>query len=174
MSDQQSSDAADSPVLAKNNTVDAVVAVILFIFGLVVVEESYRLGSGWTDDGPGSGYFPFYIGLIICISAVGIFYQSVFGKERDTGAFVDRVQLGRVLSVLLPAIVFVLGIMYIGIYIASTIYITAFMIILGKYSPAKSVFLGVAVSVFFFVMFEVWFKVPLYKGHFDALSFLGY
>ncbi len=174
MSDQQSSDSTDSPVLAKNNTVDAVVAVILFAFGLVVVIESRRLGAGWTDDGPGSGYFPFYIGLITCFSALGIFYQSVFDKARDTGAFVNRVQLGRVLSVFLPAIVFVLGIMYIGIYIASTIYITAFMIILGKYPPAKSALLGVAVSVFFFLMFEVWFKVPLYKGHFDALSFLGY
>jgi hypothetical protein len=24
------------------------------------------------------------------------------------------------------------------------------------------------------MMFEVWFKVPLYKGEFDLLSFLGY
>jgi hypothetical protein len=26
----------------------------------------------------------------------------------------------------------------------------------------------------FFVMFEIWFKVPLFKGQFNPLSFLGY
>jgi hypothetical protein len=30
------------------------------------------------------------------------------------------------------------------------------------------------VNAVLFVMFEVWFKVPLYKGQFDALRFLGY
>ncbi len=83
-------------------------------------------------------------------------------------------QLGRVLSVLLPALVYVLGIVFLGIYVASAIYISLFMIVLGKYSMPKSVLLGVAVSAFFFVLFEVWFKVPLFKGKFEPLSFLGY
>ena len=80
----------------------------------------------------------------------------------------------RVLSVLVPAAVFVLGIVFIGIYVAAAIYIALFMIVLGKYAPLKGAILGLAVSAFFFVMFEVWFKVPLYKGKLEPLSFLGY
>ena len=174
MADEHSSDADDGPAIVNNNTVDAVVSAILLLIGVVVVIEARRLGSGWQDDGPGSGYFPFYIGLILCISALGVFYQAMFSKARDTGAFVNRVQLGRVLSVLLPSMVYVLGIMFIGIYVASAIYIGLFMIVLGKYSIPKGVLLGVAVSAFFFVLFEVWFKVPLFKGKFAPLSFLGY
>lgn len=174
MADEHASDADEGPAIVNNNTVDAVVAAILLLIGIVVVIEARRLGADWQDDGPGSGYFPFYIGLIICISAVGIFYQSVFSKARDTGGFVNRIQLGRVLSVLLPSLVYVLGIVYLGIYVASAIYIGLFMIVLGKYSIPKGVLLGVAVSAFFFMMFEVWFKVPLYKGKFAPLSFLGY
>jgi hypothetical protein len=30
------------------------------------------------------------------------------------------------------------------------------------------------VVVLFFLMFEVWFKVPLFKGQFNPLGFLGY
>ena len=174
MADEHSSDADDGPAIVNNNTVDAVVSAIILLIGVVVVIEARRLGSGWQDDGPGSGYFPFYIGLILCISALGVFYQAMFSKARDTGAFVNRVQLGRVLSVLLPSMVYVLGIMFIGIYVASAIYIGLFMIVLGKYSIPKGVLLGVAVSAFFFVLFEVWFKVPLFKGKFAPLSFLGY
>jgi hypothetical protein len=48
------------------------------------------------------------------------------------------------------------------------------MVVLGKYSPLKSVIVGVAMSAVFFMMFEVWFKVPLFKGSLDPLHFLGY
>jgi len=174
MSDQHPAESADSPTVVQNNTVDAVVAVILLFAGAVVVFEARRLGAGWTSDGPGSGYFPFYIGLIICVSGLGILYQSLFSKSRDTGAFVDRVQTGRVLSVLLPAAVYVFATVFLGLYVASAIYIALFMIILGKYPWTKSVMLAFIIMAFFFVMFEVWFKVPLYKGTLEPLRFLGY
>ena len=48
------------------------------------------------------------------------------------------------------------------------------MIILGKYSHVKSVLLAIIVNTVFFMMFEVWFKVPLYKGTLEPLRFLGY
>jgi hypothetical protein len=171
--DEKSGDAAARTGVA-TNLVEAVVAAILLIIGLVVIYESRRLGAGWTTDGPGAGYFPFYIGLIICISALGILYQSFFGKNRDTGTFVDRLQLKRVLSVLWPAAVYVLAIMFLGLYVASAVYIALFMIVLGKYSPLKSLLVAVGVNTLFFLMFEVWFKVPLYKGSLDPLRFLGY
>lgn len=154
--------------------IEAVVALILLAVGLVVIFESQRLGSGWTSDGPGPGYFPFYIGVIITISAVGILYQALLGKERKTEVFVDGVQLRRVLSVLLPATVYVFAIWLVGLYVASAVYIALFMIFLGKYSWIKSVIAALAVNTVFFCMFEVWFKVPLYKGTLDPLRFLGY
>lgn len=174
MSDQHPSDAPASPTLARNKTVDAVVAAILFVIGLIVIFEARRLGAGWTSDGPGAGYFPFYIGLILGISSLGIFYQAVFGKSRDSGAFVDREQAGRVWSVLWPAAAYVLATSFLGLYVASAIYIAVFMIILGKYPRVKSVVLSVVIVAIFFMMFEVWFKVPLYKGTLEPLAFLGY
>jgi hypothetical protein len=174
MSDNPHSGESDSPAVARNHTVDAGVAVLLLIIGGVVIFEARRLGAGWGSDGPGAGYFPFYIGLILCISAAGILYQSTLGKDKDTGVFVDREQLKRVSSVFLPAVVYVLAMVFVGIYVASAIYIALFMIVLGKYSPLKSVLIGVIVNIFFFVMFEVWFKVPLYKGTLEPLRFLGY
>ncbi len=156
--------------------VDAVVAVIVFFIGAVVIFGSRKLGAEWTSDGPGSGYFPFYIGLLMCISGAGVFYQALFSKKakRNTDEFVDGEQLKRVLSVLLPAAVYVLAVQFIGLYIASAIYIALFMVILGKFSWIKSIGIALCVNVLFFLMFEVWFKVPLFKGTFDMLSFLGY
>ncbi len=154
--------------------VEAVTAVGIFILGLVVLFGSRALGSGWTSDGPGAGYFPFYIGIILCISGAGTFYQSLFSKAKNTDVFVDSEQLKRVLSVFIPACVYVLAVQFVGLYVASAVYIALFMIILGKFSPVKSVMTALVTVVLFFCMFEIWFKVPLFKGKFDLLSFLGY
>jgi hypothetical protein len=174
MSDPHPSDAPDSPTVARNNTVDALVATLIFVFGVVLTIEAWRLGARWTSDGPGAGYFPFYIGLIAIVASLGIFWQAVFSKARDTATFVNRVQAVRVLYVLVPAILYVLVTMFLGLYVASAIYIATFMVVLGKYPPVKSGVLSVIIVAVFFLMFEVWFKVPLYKGTLDPLRFLGY
>jgi hypothetical protein len=154
--------------------VEAAVATLVLLMGLLVLFGSRKLGSGWTSDGPGAGYFPFYIGIILCISGAGVLYQSLMGKKRNHDIFVDGEQIRRVMAVLVPASVFVLAIQVLGMYIASAVYIAGFMIILGKYAKAKSIALAITISVIFFLMFEVWFKVPLAKGWLDPLAFLGY
>lgn len=151
------------------------VAAILFFFGALVVFDSYRLGFRWGSDGPEAGYFPFYIGLIICVSSLVILGQTLFGRRAGReGVFVEWQPLRQVLSVILPAAAFVLGIQLIGLYVAAAIYIAAFMRWLGRYPWWKSVVLGIAVSAVAFLTFEVWFQVPLYKGAFNPLGFLGY
>lgn len=172
---EQNAPSGDEPRTgAPTYVVEAVVAFLVLVLGLVVIQGSWKLGSKWTTDGPGAGYFPFYIGLILCISGAGILYQSLFGKKKNAAVFVDSEQLRRVLSVLVPALVYVLVIQFIGLYVASAIYIALFMTILGKYSPIKSAIAGLVVVTIFFLMFEVWFKVPLFKGMLDPLRFLGY
>lgn len=154
---------------------EIVVAVVLLGLGGLVVYDSVRLGFRWLEDGPEAGYFPFYIGLFICIASLIILGQVLFGKARgEHKVFVEWEQLKLVLSVLLPAAVFVFGIQMIGIYVASAAYIAFFMVWLGKYNWIKSVLLGIAVSVATFMMFEIWFKVPLFKGEFNPLSIIGY
>jgi hypothetical protein len=160
--------------IVSTHVVEAAVAVGVFALGATVLFGSRALGSGWTSDGPGAGYFPFYIGLILCISAVGIFYQAVFGKNKNTDAFVDKEQLVRVLQVFVPALVYVGAVQMLGLYVASAVYIALFMVILGKFSWVKSVVAALIINVVFFLMFEVWFKVPLFKGKLDLLAFLGY
>ncbi|MDB5856912.1 MAG: tripartite tricarboxylate transporter TctB family protein [Ramlibacter sp.] len=153
---------------------EAAVALILLALGLVVLVTSFKLGAGWTTDGPGAGYFPFYVGLILCLASAGALYQALLGKKRSTEIFVDSEQLRRVLVVLLPALVYVLAVQFVGIYVASAVYIAGFMILLGKFHKGKSVVTALVISVLFFLLFEVWFKVPLAKGSLDPLAFLGY
>ena len=158
-----------------NRAMELVVSGLFVALSLLVMYDNWRIGARWMEDGPQAGYFPFYIGLIICLSSVAILGQSLFGRaSRNREIFVEWQPLRQVLSVLLPALLFVLAIQLIGLYTAAAIYIAGFMMWLGGYSALKSVLLGVLVSAIAFVTFEVWFQVPLYKGAFDPLAFLGY
>jgi hypothetical protein len=166
-------------------TMEVAVALVLLAVGALVVVDSYRLGSKWGSDGPQSGYFPFYIGLLLCISSVATIVEVAITDWRRRHAagraiaerlsqFVAWGQLKLVLSVLIPAFVYVIGVQLIGIYVASAVYIALFMRWLGRYPWVKSVAIGVIVSASIFAMFEIWFKVPLYKGVWNPLGFLGY
>ena len=152
--------------------VELAVAAIIFALGALVAYDSYRLGSGWASDGPQSGYFPFYIGLFTCICGAVVFAQGLHRLKTDQQVFVTPSQLKQVLVILLPSTVYVLGVQLIGIYVSSALFITMFMRLAGKYSWIRSIAVGVGVSVSAFVMFEIWFKIPLPKGPLESL--LGY
>ena len=86
--------------------------------------------------------------------------------------FAEWSQLRQVLSVLVPTIVYVALVPYLGIYVASALLIAFFMRWFGKLCVAIAVAVAIAVPVLTFLMFEIWFLVPLPKGPLESL--LGY
>jgi putative tricarboxylic transport membrane protein len=165
-------EAGQEKAVGSVRTWEVVVAAIFLAFGTLVVWDSRRLGASWGSDGPQAGYFPFYIGLIICISSF-VNLVSAVSKGRGRGAFVTWGQLRMVLIVMVPYAVYVALIanpVYpLGIYEASVIFTAVFMRVLGKYPWPKIALVSIGVMVVFFIMFEVWFKVPLPKGPIEAL-----
>ena len=53
--------------------------------------------------------------------------------------------------------------------LASILFIGFFMIWLGRYSWLKSSIVALSVNVVTFLLFEIWFKVPLPKGPIESL-----
>jgi putative tricarboxylic transport membrane protein len=153
-------------------TMDLVVAVLIFALGALVVYESWRLGASWASDGPEAGYFPFYIGAILCVCSLAVFLQSLLKLKSDRQVFVTGEQFKLVLVVLVPTTAYAIGVWLIGIYVASALFIVLFMRLAGHYTWLRSLGVCAMVSVTAFVMFEVWFKIPLPKGPIEAL--IGY
>jgi putative tricarboxylic transport membrane protein len=124
-----------------------------------------RLGVGWQEvHGPRPGYFPFYIGLLICIASVVNFTRALFLRGEKNKTFVHVGQLKLVLTVLIPTAIYAFLVTWIGIYASSALFIGFFMRWLGKYPWWKVVLVSLVTVAVFFVVFEMWFKVPLPKG----------
>ncbi|WP_397390681.1 tripartite tricarboxylate transporter TctB family protein [Polynucleobacter sp.] len=154
---------------------DIITSIAFLAVGLTVMVGSLKLGASWGADGPEAGYFPFYISLIIMLSSAVTLYQAaIVNKKKKTESFVEKEPSKQVMAVLLPAIVFVLGVQLIGIYVSSAFYIAIFMVWLGKYPIWKAVAVSVGVSAALYLMFEYWFQVPLPHGSWiNPLEFLG-
>ena len=152
---------------------EIVMAALFFAVGALVVYDSMRLGIGWADDGPRAGYFPFYVGLLICIAALVNGARALLvGRDKT---FVEMGQLKLVLTVLVPTALYVAAVSWsvIGIYVASAVFIGAFMRWLGHYAWWKVLATSVGTAVVLYLIFEIWFQVPLPKGALERALGLG-
>jgi hypothetical protein len=152
-----------------HSAAEAIASVCIIAIGAVMIVDNYRIGAGWASDGPQSGYFPLRIGVILCLASLVVLFKSMFGKQRERGIFVSWQRLKPVLLVLLPTTVYVLAIKFLGIYIASALFIAAFMRVMDKSRWWKILLVSIGVNALLFWMFEIQFMVPLPKGPLEAL-----
>src|SRR5262245_14296854 len=125
-------------------------ALLFLALGAIVIYDSIRLGAKWADDGPQPRYFPFYIGPLICVASLANLVAAVAAGSAAKGkTFVEVGQLKLVLAVLVPSVIYVALIGWLGIYVASTIFIAFFMRRLGNFAWWKTAAVSIGNSVVF-------------------------
>jgi len=154
---------------------EVVTAALMAGMGAVAIWDSWRIGAGWGADGPLSGTFPFWIGVLLVASSLGTLARALLrggGGDGEAAMFVTWPQLRLVLSVLAPTTVYVVAIPHTGLYLASALLVVWFMTRLGAFRLSRAIPAGIATAVVAFLVFEIWFLVALPKGPIE--TWLGY
>jgi hypothetical protein len=153
---------------------EILIALCFTAVGVLVVVDSLRIGYQWASDGPEPGYFIFYIGCLLILGSLFVIAQTVKTWKQENGetSFAAVIEFKLMLLMLIPTCVYVVGVIFLGIYLASAIFVAAFMMWQGKYSLLQSSFIGITLSVILFLLFEIWFLISLPKGPIEAM--LGY
>lgn len=146
-----------------HKSVEVGVAILVMLFGLIAIWGSISVGIGWGAEGPRAGFFPFYIGLAIVISGAVNLWNAV-RPDAPGGLFAEWSQLRQVMLVVIPATIYAVAVGYIGIYLASAIFIGWFMRWLGKYPWHTVAGVAIGMPVVVYLVFEKWFLVALPKG----------
>jgi hypothetical protein len=148
-------------------------AVALMTMGGIAILDSLRIGAGWSADGPQSGYFPFWLGIILVgASLVNLAIALKPAAKAEGALFATWPQLRMVASVLIPTTVYVAVIPFAGIYVSSALLIAFFMIRFGEFRSVVSFPSGALAAGVAFAIFELWFLVALPKGPLE--TYLGY
>jgi putative tricarboxylic transport membrane protein len=163
MSDSTKSSGGAGP---SHRTVEIGVALFFALLAAVGIIGSLKVGIGWAAEGPRAGFFPFYVSLIILISCVFNFL-NIFREYSGSEVFAEWAQIRQVLSVVIPATVYVFAVPSLGMYVSSGLLVGVFMKWLGRYSWLMVLAVGIGVPVVTFILFERWFLVPLPKGPFE-------
>ncbi|MCS6780147.1 MAG: tripartite tricarboxylate transporter TctB family protein [Geminicoccaceae bacterium] len=152
-------------------SVEVAVALLFAAVGGLAIWEGSRLGNGWGFDGPEAGYFPFWIGVLLVFPSVVTLVRTL--RDRSDGrVFVTWPRLFLVAQVLIPAVLYGAAIFLVGIYVASAALVLWFMRGLGGFSLRQAVPVAAALVLTTFLVFELWFLVPLPKGPVEhALGF---
>lgn len=151
-------------------TADIVTASVLMLLGGVVLYDAVRLGIGWGTDGPRSGFFPFWLALVMVLTCALILVQAA--RRPPSRPFASRAQARPVLKVLWPAAAMVVLMQVTGLYVAAAVYVAFYMRWIGHHRWVTVVAIAVSIPVVTFVIFETWFLVPMPKGPLEA--WLGY
>jgi hypothetical protein len=145
------------------------VALFLLALGGLVIWDSFRVGIGWADDGPQSGYFPFYIGCLLSASSAFTVVRTLLTWRAHEEEFATHDELASVMLMLFPLVIYIVCVVEIGLYLPSIVLIAFFMRRHGNYGWLRSLAVPLLTMALFYLIFERWFLVPLPKGPVEAL-----
>src|SRR5437867_2744902 len=145
---------------------DLVTASVLLLVGGVVVFDAVGIGIGWSTDGPKSGFFPFWLGVLLIAACAVMLVQAA--RRTGLAPFVTRAQLGPVLKVLWPAVALVVLTQWLGLYVSAALYTGVYMRWIGRHSALAVLAVAILFPLATFFIFEKWFLVPMPKGPLEA------
>src|ERR1700737_5200680 len=95
-----------SPAVTNTRTVDVVVSLLLIALALTLGYDNWRTGIAWDSTGPEAGYFPFYLSVILAGASLYGLVTAFLARKEASETFVTRAQLGRVMAVFVPTLLF--------------------------------------------------------------------
>jgi hypothetical protein len=131
-------------------------------FGGVVVLGALQHDTGWGPTGPGAGYFPLRIGLLLIGAAAVLALVQILGSA--TGRFAEAGALRRVGALLAPTLVFGAAIAPLGAYVPMALFLLWMARFQARARWPVALGLAFGAPAAFFLLFETWLGVPLAKG----------
>lgn len=138
----------------KTNT-RVIIPALTFVLGLVWL--IYGLTNyGWWDEGPGSGFFPSIIGILISGVSIIAFLE---GRKLEPPEYIKASFLP-----FIAAFVTVGSAMIIGFFPAMFLFLQGWLKLIEKYSWKKSLPISVITTAILYGVFAMWLMVPFPAG----------
>jgi putative tricarboxylic transport membrane protein len=142
---------------------ELIVGALFVLLAAVVIGDTFRMGSGWTEYGPDAGFVPFWEAVLLMISAFVILLSGMKQKGGDT-FFTSKEGFWEAVRITFTSILLTIGIVFLGVYVSTILYAVLFARWLGKHRwPACIAFSIIMTLVIFFGM-EKGLKITLPKS----------
>jgi len=150
------------PVILRltQSAVETAIVVVLLALGGLIVYDSVQLGSGWGQQGPQPGFFPFILALMMLAGTLAVLLMSVRKPDRQPFFQVSQ-EVVDLLKVGLPIVALVAAMPWTGLYITSGLYMTFFMAWYGKFRWYQALAGGLALPTILWLFLRVGFNIAM-------------
>ena len=150
-------------------------AVTMTIFSVYLMYKSAELPIGWIEgEGPGGGFWPFWLALVMLLSCGGILFNWVKRKTAVAASEETYIERGVMWDVGLVAgslIITVALFHWIGVYGALPLFLLFYLKFMGRHGWPLSVGLAITIPIVTFLFFEIMLKITLPKGITEELFY---
>ncbi|MBU1183996.1 MAG: tripartite tricarboxylate transporter TctB family protein [Proteobacteria bacterium] len=142
------------------------VSLAFMLLGVIVIADSIRLGFMWGRTGPASGFFPFYLAVVMVISSVIVFFNAftLYKKEGAGKPLMPPGALKSILWVVIPSAAMVMLMEFVGLHIAAALFLGFYMRAVGKIGWTTTLLVGIIAPLSLYITFDKLFLIPLPQG----------
>jgi hypothetical protein len=143
---------------------DRVGAVLLLLFGVWFAAVAAQNYTYWSATGPGSGFFPFWLGLVMAVLAALLLARAVRETEPGPAWAPQGRGLMRFLGVLGGGVAFVVLLPWLGMAPTTVLFLIGILWLLEGHSWPAAVGIALATAAVNWAVFAWWLRVPFPPG----------
>ena len=151
------------------------IASLLFLAFSVYLVVKARQMEYFSNLGPGAGFFPFWLGLLLAaLSTFWLIQSSIGSREPLQKGFIPSGEGAlRVLAVIVALVAFAWVVEALGFQLTMLVFLAVLLTALGRQKPLVTGVVAVAGSFGVYYIFTQWLDVSLPKSSIDLLRNLG-
>ena len=139
---------------------DRIAGAALLAFSVAFSAGALKYYSYSSADGPGSGFFPFWLGVIMAVLA-GMLLAGALRAPDPGAAWLPRGDgLRRLLVVLGVTFAFVALLKFVGMILGTALFLVILMRVLDRTSWPLTLSVAVATAGLNYLVFTYWLRVP--------------
>jgi putative tricarboxylic transport membrane protein len=122
------------------------------------------IGATGDPGGIGSGFYPFWSAAIIGVAGLILLWRQAVSSGDSSPVFASREDAASVVKLVVPMVVAAVSILWLGLYVATALYMTFFARYIGRYRWIWVAVLAIGMPLAIYLGFEIGFRVGLPKS----------
>lgn len=145
-------------------TADRIGAAILLALAIAYTATAAGRYTYWTATGPGSGFFPFWLGLVLAVLSTLLVVSAVRRPDPGPAWLPTGHGAARFVVVVLVTAVFIALMPLLGMVLGTAVFLAVLLRMLEGHSWRATVAVAVGAAVANWAIFVLWLKVPFPVG----------
>jgi len=142
---------------------DLISSTIWFCAGLFITLYAPQFDLG-TASAPGTGFMPFWAGILMCIFSAVTFLQAYFNQDSKSEKLWENIQFQKLIFVALGLFIYTFFLDLVGFLICTFLLILILIRFVGSENWPKSIAGAILTSALCYLLFDKWLQANLPRG----------